>query len=130
MASTNGGSEPSIVLIDDDERVRRACEELLSAAGYDVTAAGSAMEGIRAIRTGRPDLVVTDIVLPDLDGRDVVRILRANAATRDIPVVAATGESSIPGPGDDGLFAAVLHKPYAARRLLAIVSVMAPLASN
>lgn len=115
-----------IVLIEDDENVRTACAELLSAKGYEVVPAATGVEGAQLISKLVPDLVVTDISLPDLDGRDIVRLLRAHTPTRHIPVIAATAERSVPGPSDAGLFVGVLHKPFTGGRLIEMVEQCTP----
>jgi CheY-like chemotaxis protein len=119
-----------IVLIEDDENVRTGCAELLTARGYHVTTAATGVEGARLICDDLPDLVVTDITLPDLDGRDIVRLLRAHTPTRHIPVIAATAERSVPGPGDAGLFVGVLHKPFTGRKLLEMIEQHTPAAAT
>jgi len=110
----NGSPGPrlSIVLIEDDANIREAFADLLSASGYSVVAEADGVAGIGATCRLRPDLVVTDITLPRLSGLDVARILRANAPTQHIPIIAATAEKSVPGPGEAGLFDAVLYKPF------------------
>lgn len=110
-----------IVLIEDDENVRSACAELLASKGYTVAQAATGVAGTRLVCDLLPDLIITDITLPDLDGRDVVRTLRAHEPTRHIPVIAATAERTVPSPSDAGLFVAVLHKPFTPGKLVELV---------
>jgi CheY-like chemotaxis protein len=115
----------SIVLIEDDPHVRSACKELLGANGYRVLAAETGVRGIALVCSELPDLVVTDITLPDLDGREIVRLLHAHMPTSHIPVIAATAERNVPEPQDAGLFAAVLYKPFTIQRMLEIIDAIA-----
>lgn len=101
-----------IVLIEDDTNIREAFFELLTSSGYSVTAAADGVSGISAACRSRPDVVVTDIMLPRLNGLDIARILQANAPTQHIPIIATTAETSVPDAADAGLFRAVLRKPF------------------
>jgi CheY-like chemotaxis protein len=114
----------SIVLIEDDPHVRSACKELLGSNGYRVLAAETGVAGIALVCSELPDLVVTDITLPDLDGRDIVRLLHAHMPTSHIPVIAATADRTVPEPQDAGLFAAILYKPFTIQRMLEVIEVI------
>jgi CheY-like chemotaxis protein len=76
-----------ILLIDDDPAVLRSLEIVLVDLGYDVVAALGGVEGVERFRTCAPDLVVTDIIMPEKDGIEVIReIRRANANVRIIAI--------------------------------------------
>ncbi|WGX99106.1 response regulator transcription factor [Nocardioides sp. L-11A] len=76
-----------VLLVEDDEAIRRALARGLSEHGAAVTAVGTAVEAIKAVSTDRPDAVMLDLGLPDLDGADVLALIRAQG---DLPVVVAT----------------------------------------
>ncbi len=76
-----------LLVIEDDERIRTALIRALRDRGHAVTSAGTALAGLRQAVEDRPDLVVLDLGLPDLDGRELLRMLRAVSA---VPVVVAT----------------------------------------
>jgi two-component system, OmpR family, KDP operon response regulator KdpE len=76
-----------LLIVEDDERIRTALIRALRERGHAVTSAGTAMAGLRAAVDDRPDLVVLDLGLPDLDGGELLRMLRAVSA---VPVVVAT----------------------------------------
>jgi CheY-like chemotaxis protein len=61
-----------ILVIDDDPLVRRTMERLLQKSGYEVRLAADGIEGLRAFRTQRPDLVITDIIMPQKEGLDTI----------------------------------------------------------
>jgi DNA-binding NtrC family response regulator len=78
-----------VLLIDDDASVRGLFRQILEGAGYSVVEASSAKYGLRFLRERPIDLVITDILMPDMDGLEITRILH-----RDFPkvkVIAITG---------------------------------------
>ena len=76
-----------LLVVEDDERIRTALIRALRDRGHAVSSAGTALEGLRLAVDERPDLVVLDLGLPDLDGRELLRMLRAVSA---VPVIIAT----------------------------------------
>lgn len=73
-----------ILVVDDDRQLRRALQITLSARGFEVIAAGDGEEALRAERDARPDIVVLDLGLPDLDGLEVLALIRQHSS---IPVI-------------------------------------------
>jgi CheY-like chemotaxis protein len=112
---------PCVVLIDDDEPTRQAMRGLLESGGYVVYEECNGRDGLRAIREFQPDVVVTDILMPILDGCDLARMLQGDRETRHIPIVAATGERHRAELRERQLFAAVLRKPFPPKDLLVAV---------
>ncbi len=80
-----------IVVIDDDDQIRRLLVRLLVPAGYAVSEFGTAEEALASIRTEPPDLVLLDLKLPDRSGHEVLEDIRSDPATRLLPVVMLTG---------------------------------------
>src|SRR5215467_3324825 len=78
---------PHILVVEDDATVRVALLRALADRGYATSSAATAMAGLTAAVDGRPDLVVLDLGLPDLDGAEFLRMLRAVSTT---PVIVAT----------------------------------------
>src|SRR5688572_16529808 len=87
-------------------------------AGYDVVTAADGVEALRRIEGDQPSVVVLDLGLPLLSGRDVRRELAAHLATKDIPVVVVTGD---PDDLDPTEFPCVLRKPVTADSLIEVV---------
>ena len=79
-----------ILVVDDTPANVKLLVDLLSVNGFDVIAAGSGTEGLERAATDAPDLVLLDVMMPDLDGFAVCERLKANAATRDVPVIFLT----------------------------------------
>lgn len=78
-----------ILVIDDDENIRTIFERFLKGQGYAVDCAEDGKEGIRLMENETPDLVITDIMMPNADGLEVVLSMREKYA--DIPVIAISG---------------------------------------
>ncbi|TDC51689.1 response regulator transcription factor [Micromonospora sp. KC207] len=78
---------PRLLLIEDDLTIRTPLVRALRDRGHAVAAASTAMDGLRDALDNRPDLVVLDLGLPDLNGRELLRMLRAVSA---VPVIVAT----------------------------------------
>jgi two-component system, OmpR family, KDP operon response regulator KdpE len=76
-----------ILVVEDDERIRTALIRALRERGHAVTSAATALAGLQQALEERPDLVVLDLGLPDLDGRELLRMLRAVSS---VPVIVAT----------------------------------------
>lgn len=84
------GTMPAVLIIEDDQRIRELVTRVLSQGGYDVTGASTALDGLQQIVQGSPDVVVLDMGLPDLDGAELLKMIRA---ITDVPVVVATARS-------------------------------------
>jgi two-component system, OmpR family, KDP operon response regulator KdpE len=105
-----------LLVVEDDERIRTALIRALRERGHAVDSAGTAMSGLQQAVEGRPDLVVLDLGLPDLDGAELLRMLRAVST---VPVIVATArddDGSIVSALDAGADDYVL-KPFQAGQL-------------
>jgi two-component system, cell cycle response regulator DivK len=103
---------PLVLVVDDNEQNRKLVQDVLRAAGFRTLEAASGREGIALAIERLPDVVLLDLLLPDLDGVEVARELKGNARTAPIPLVALTavrvgGE----GPLQEAGFAGHLEKP-------------------
>lgn len=76
-----------VLVVEDEARIAQLARDYLTRAGYDVTTARDGKTALAAVRTDRPDLVVLDLGLPDMDGLDVCRVLRKNSA---VPIIMLT----------------------------------------
>jgi PAS domain S-box-containing protein len=114
---------PYILLADDNSDMRRYIRRLLVQSNYEVQTVGNGQEALRSTRLRTPDLVLTDAMMPGLDGFSLLRELRADEATRMVPVIilsARAGEEArvegMEAGADDYLI-----KPFSGRELLARV---------
>jgi CheY-like chemotaxis protein len=83
----------TIVLIEDSRLVRTIIEKDLTRAGYRVIPAADGEDGLRLAQHHHPDLVLLDMLLPKVAGLDVLRMLKADNGTQNIPVIVLTGLS-------------------------------------
>lgn len=79
-----------ILLVEDNPVNRRLAQFLLKSKGYEVWEATTVPEAFAVLKERRPDLILMDIQLPEVDGLTATRHLKADPATQDIPVVAVT----------------------------------------
>ena len=108
----------SVLIIEDEQRIREELSRRLAERGLDVEATGTAMEGVHLAASGSFDVIVLDLGLPDLDGSEALRMIRAIS---DVPVVVATArddEADIVAVLDAGADDYVV-KPYSADHLAA-----------
>lgn len=80
-----------ILVVDDDAEVVSLQRQILTQEGFRVFTAESAKECFAVLKDEIPDLIILDIMLPDMDGGDVARNLQENEATKNIPVIFLTG---------------------------------------
>lgn len=83
----------SILVIEDSRFLRAAIERSLTKAGYSVTATADGQEGVQLARSTTPELILLDMMLPGLDGTCVLKALKKDTATKEIPVVVLSGLS-------------------------------------
>ncbi len=101
-----------VLVVEDEEIIASMVQDNLEARGYEVLVANSGIEGLRKAEIYEPDLIALDIMMPGLDGIDVLRRLKANKETRDIPVIIL---SIAEGYQKEGLklgAAAFIKKPF------------------
>lgn len=85
-----------MLVIDDEPDIRSVLELTLSSlAGWQVLTAGSGIEGIRRAQNHLPDVILLDVMMPDMDGPEVFRRLQALPATADIPVILLTAKLNV-----------------------------------
>jgi len=84
--------QPVILIIEDSNDTRLALQKNLELEGYHVVLAGRALDGIDVARRSNPDLILTDINLPDMTGRELATTLRSDPRFASIPIVALTAE--------------------------------------
>jgi two-component system, cell cycle response regulator DivK len=84
---------PKILLVEDNDMNRDMLTRRLARKGFETAEAVDGEQGIEAARSGRPDLILMDMSLPLLDGWEATRRLKADPATRGIPVIALTAHA-------------------------------------
>ncbi|HSE06983.1 MAG TPA: GAF domain-containing protein, partial [Methylomirabilota bacterium] len=126
MPSGSGPEErreeaPLVLVVDDDADVRALLADVLHLAGFRVMQAGRVLDGVELARQHRPDVITMDLMLPDLDGFEAIRLLREQPETRETPVVVLSAIEV--EPGDPRALGATvcLAKPFVSADLLKAV---------
>ena len=123
VESRNGGGDPATILVAEDHLDSRdALRALLEAFGYEVVCAVNGREAVELALAHRPDLILMDIMMPELDGFEAMRTLRRNEQFDGTPIIAVTAmegahQLAIQAGAND-----YLRKPIDIRRLLAKVN--------
>ena len=122
-------SRPATILIVEDNPITRKMLSLaMQAEGYAVVEAADAREALTAVESGMPDLVLQDLILPDMDGLELLRRLRASPGGAELPIVALSGFLSRLEElqTDEGGFNALLVKPIEPSHLVDSIGVYLP----
>lgn len=110
----------SVLVVDDDSGIRDSLAACLESEGYRVSTAQNGASGLEQVQARRPDLVIVDLIMPVMNGRQFIARLRDDPATAGIRVVLMTGASPRPGvplPAADAL----LPKPFELDDLITVV---------
>lgn len=116
-----------ILVVDDNPVTQKLYRRIFENAGYDVHEAFSGEECLRSVAASVPDVILMDIILPDIDGKDVVREINNQEKTRDVPVIFVT--NTLPAEEDkgyetisiDGRDYRAFAKPVHVSKLLSVV---------
>ena len=111
----------TVLIIEDDPVIRSTLDKILTAEGYTVSFAINAEDGFNACLRNKPDLILLDVNLPDGDGIDLCRKIKAEQKIRHIPILILTGEAvdverrmeGLEGGADDYIL-----KPFSAKELV------------
>ncbi|HTI43070.1 MAG TPA: response regulator [Vicinamibacterales bacterium] len=106
-----------VLIVEDDEPLRELYRQELVSAGFLVTAVADGVDALKRIDAGLiPDVVVLDLMLPQLNGLDVYRELKAHVQTRNVPILVVTGTDT--RELDAAEFAFVFRKPVSGATLI------------
>ncbi|MBK8141011.1 MAG: GAF domain-containing protein [Chitinophagaceae bacterium] len=81
------GQASNILIVDDDDSIRSLLQQELGDAGYSIEEASNGKEALEKVRINRPDLIILDIMMPEMNGFDVAAILKNDPNTMDIPII-------------------------------------------
>jgi CheY-like chemotaxis protein len=114
-----------ILIVDDDPDIVELATNRLVGNHYDVISSSTGEDGLKKAQLEKPDLIIMDILLPNMQGGEVVRYLKADQKTRNIPVIFLTAVASSNSPEQeerginvDGKFFPAIPKPFKLERLL------------
>ncbi len=108
-----------ILVVDDEPDLRYLLRRVFERAGHEVADVGDGAAALKALHHSRPDLVVTDMMMPVMGGVELIRRLRADPGTAQIPILAVSGDAHLAGGADT-----VLRKPWKAQQLLAAAAAL------
>ncbi len=92
--ATGGNRDTRILVVDDSPANLQALTITLKTRGYEVSVAGNGIEALELVQSERPDLILLDVMMPEMDGYETCRRLKASEATRDIPLIFLTARSA------------------------------------
>lgn len=110
----------TVLIIDDAVHIRRLVVRMLKRAGYATLEANDGVEGLAVLRRDKPDIVTCDLSMPRMNGLEFLDIVKADAATKSIPIVVVTAI----GQEDEAVMAtqvgadAYLTKPFSSNHLI------------
>ena len=122
------GARQCVLIVEDNPLNMKLFSAMIASQGFDVLQASDGLDGLDLAQQRHPDLIIVDIQLPGMSGLDVTHNLKADAATRDIPIIATTAyalrgdEEKIRASGCDGYMA----KPIAISEFLDLVRSFMP----
>jgi CheY-like chemotaxis protein len=108
-----------ILVVDDEPDLRFILRRIFEGAGHEVADAGHGAAALECVRSWRPELVVTDMMMPVMGGHELIRRLRADPATAQIAILAVTGNGELADAAD-----ALLAKPYQPNQILAVANIL------
>ena len=115
-----------ILVVDDDENILNLERTILEQKGFDVTAAAGGAEALRLLADRVFDLVLLDVMMPEVDGFTVCRKIKEDPRLKDIPVIflTARGGGEALAEGFESGAVMYINKPFTANKLLTIVNTM------
>lgn len=108
-----------VLVVDDEADLRFILRRCFDRAGYDVAEAGDGAAALRSVREVRPDLVVTDLVMPVMNGFELIQQLRADPVTAGIPIIVVSS-NWLTATGAD----AAMTKPFNAKDVLTLAETL------
>ena len=94
MASGNPKKPATILVVDDEEVIVDLLMNILQREGYQVHCVRSGRQAVEIAMKVRPDLIIMDILMPDLDGYSATELIKRNSSLKDVPVIFLTGRSA------------------------------------
>jgi len=115
-----------ILVVDDDENILSLERTILEQKGFEVTTAGGGKEALRILGESAFDLVLLDVMMPEIDGFSVCRKIKEDPRHREMPVIflTAKGGGEALAEGFESGAVMYINKPFTANKLLTIVNTM------
>ncbi len=117
--------QPTILVIDDDPAMQTVLEIVLREAGYRVEVAGNGQEGMRKLVSLRPNLVICDIMMPQMDGVEAFQRMKDQLQEEGIPIFIITALNRKPWFADlEAEGAVIIQKPFDIEQVLSLIQTM------
>ena len=110
-----------ILVVDDEYLIADILSYALQDAGYEVETAANGAKALVELEKGRFDLVITDYMMPIMNGEELAKAIRSNAQFADLPVILMSGAQASIGKAIPDLFSAVFDKPFDTASMVARV---------
>lgn len=111
----------TILIVDDEYLIADILGYAMEDEGYMVVKASNGRKGLEVLDRERPELVITDFMMPVMDGLEFARAIRARPASADLPIILMSGAQGSVGRASPELFAAVFDKPFDINQIIAKV---------
>ena len=111
-----------VLLVEDDNALRRYVEVTLQRAGYEVLSAADGLEGMKCALTSAVDIVITDAMMPNLSGHELCRFLRHSPQLSHIPIILLSGMERQEGSNEGQYADALFSKPVSTKVLMESVA--------
>lgn len=110
---------PKILVVDDEAAIRNLLHDLLGDEGYTVSTASNGRVALAMVTQEQPDLILMDVMMPELDGVETLRLLRAGPHSAAVPVILMSAAAYLTPDSADGM--AFISKPFNLDHVLAVV---------
>ena len=120
-ASATPGKRPCVLLVEDDPALRRYLEVVLQRAGYEVVSAGDGLEAMKVLLAAQVDVIVTDALMPNLDGYELCRFVRNSQHLAHLPIILLSALDPKNTTDESEQVNAFLAKPVSPEELLACI---------
>ena len=124
-AATSTG--PLVLIVDDDERLRQYVRANLELEGYSVREAASAEAGLEALEDQAPDLILLDVMMPKVDGWEMLRRVRERHGVDSIPVIMFSGKVDSPEEAEAHGAQGFIGKPFDPQQLIESTKQLVPI---
>lgn len=109
-----------ILIVDDNRLILQALAEHLESHGYETMVASNGKEAINLVQVETPDLIIMDLVMPEMDGIETTRLLRQDPKFKHLPIVAFTSHANKGHVGE--IFTDYLIKPFGYDKVLELIA--------